>query len=203
MKPSFLQMLKSRLAGRDFIQDFYCKEKRTLDIGCGEGEFLERDPVTIEGVEPNDEAVARLTLKGLRITKGALPELPFPDATFEVVHSRNVIEHLDIPIAYSLISEGARLLKPGGFLIVASEVPTKRFWDTFGHVKPYPPKAIKKLLSEKSREEFEPVRGLVYVATIYLGEFYKNKFLYLLSSVIAYYLPLSRREYFLVMRKVG
>ena len=203
MKPSFIQMLKSRLEGRDFIQDFYCKEKRTLDVGCGEGEFLQRDPVNIEGIEPNAEAVARLTLKGFRITKGALPELPFSDATFEVVHSRNVIEHLDIPTAYSLISEGARLLKPGGFLIVASEVPTQRFWDTFGHVKPYPPKAIQKLLSEKSREEFEPVRGLVYVATIYLGEFYKNKFLYLLSSAIAYYLPLSRREYFLVMRKVG
>ena len=203
MKPSFLQMLNARLMGRDFIQDFYCKEKKTLDIGCGEGEFLQRDPKNIEGVEPNSEAVARLIHKGLRVTKGALPKLPFPSASFEVVHSRNVIEHLDIPTAYSLISEGARLLKPGGFLIVASEVPTRRFWDTFGHVKPYPPNAIKKLLNDKSREEFEPVQGLVCVTTIYLGEFYRNKFLYLLSSAMAYHLPFSRREYFLVMQRIG
>jgi SAM-dependent methyltransferase len=200
-KPSFVGLLSSRLAGKDFIQDFYCKGKRVLDIGCGEGEFLRRDPVHIEGVEPNDAAVARLAAQGLRVTKGSLPSLPFPDASFEVVHSRNVIEHLAISTAYSLVTEGARLLTPGGYLIIASEVVTKEFWDTFGHIKPYPPKAILKLLKEESREEFPPVTNLEYVATIYLGQYYRNRILYLFSSFIAYHMPLFRREYFLVLQK--
>jgi len=201
MKPSFLQMLKSRLSGRDFIHDFYCKEKHVLDVGCGEGEFLRRSPQTIEGVEPNEEAVKRLVSEGLKVTKGALPNLPFPGGSFDVVHSRNVIEHLDIPTAYSLVSEGSRLLKEGGLLIIASEVVTKEFWDTFGHVKPYPPKAILKLLSEKSREEFPPVTGLKHIATIYLGNYHRNKIQYLISCFIAYYLPFSRREYFVIFKK--
>jgi len=194
-------MVRSRLKGRDFIQDFYCRDKRVLDIGCGEGEFLRRDPEHIEGVEPNEDAVRRLRGAGLKVTQGKLPNLPFPEESFDVVHSRNVIEHLDIPTAYTLVTEGARVLKPGGYLIIASEVPTKRFWDTFGHVKPYTPQAIRRLLRVESREEFEPVTGLQYVATIYLGMYARNKFLYLAASFIAYYLPLFRREYFLVLSR--
>ncbi|MCX6786444.1 MAG: class I SAM-dependent methyltransferase [Candidatus Kaiserbacteria bacterium] len=201
MRPSFLQMLISRLSGRDFIHEFYCKEKHVLDVGCGEGEFLRRSPKTIEGIEPNEDVVKRLVVQGLKVTKGALPNLPFQDGSFDVVHSRNVIEHLDIPTAYSIVSEGSRLLKEGGLLIIASEVVTKEFWDTFGHVKPYSTKALLKLLNEKSREEFAPVTGLKHIATIYLGNYYRNKILYFLSCLIAYYLPFLRREYFIVFKK--
>ncbi len=203
MKPSFVRMLSSRLAGKDFIQDFYCQGKKVLDVGCGEGEFLKRDPKHIEGVEPNEAAVKRLAAQGLTVTRAALPHLPFQGASFDVVHSRNVIEHLDIPTAYSLITEGARLVKPGGMLIIASEVVTKGFWGTFGHVKPYPPGAILKLLRHESREEFDAITGVEHVATIYLGEYYRNRILYLLSALIAYHLPFFRRQYFLVLRKIG
>lgn len=203
MKPSFIRMLSSRLKGRDFIHDFYCREKRVLDIGCGEGEFLRRDPEHIEGVEPNEDAVRRLRSEGLKATLGKLPHLPFEDESFDVVHSRNVIEHLDIPTAYSLVSEGVRVLKPRGLIILATEMPTKKFWDTFGHVKPYTPKAIRRLLREESREEFEPITGIRYRTTIYLGAYSRNKLLYFASCLIAYYLPLLRREYFLVMEKIG
>lgn len=201
MKPSFLRMLRSRLAGRDFIHDFYCKGKHVLDVGCGEGEFIRRDPKNIEGVEPNTDAVKKLTAQGLKVTEGSLPTLPFPDGAFDVVHSRNVIEHLDISTAHNLLTEGVRLLEDGGVLIIASEVVTKEFWDTFDHVKPYPPTALLKLLSERNREKFSSVRGLEHVATIYLGNYYRNKALYFLSCLIAYYLPFSRREYFAVFKK--
>lgn len=194
-------MLMPRLQGKHFLYELYFKGKRTLDIGCGEGEFIRNDPMLIEGVEPNAEVVARLAIKGYRVAKGSLPQLPFADGSFEAVHSRNVIEHLDIPTAYSLLTESARMLTSGGILILASEVVTPRFWNTFGHTKPYPPGAIRKLLREESREEFDVIRDLEEVGTLYIGEYHRNRFLYLVSCLIAFYTPWLRREYVMMLRK--
>ena len=103
--------------------------------------------------------------------------------------------------AHMLITEAARVLKSGGLFVLASEVPTKKFWTTFGHIKPYPPEAIIKLLRRESREEFEGVDTLDYVDVFYFGDFFKNKILYVFSVFIAYYTPILRREYFLILRK--
>ena len=84
---------------------------------------------------------------------------------------------------------------------MSSEVVTERFWDTFGHVKPYPPGALQKLLRQKSREEFEPIVGLEYLGVFYLGEYFKNKILYGISAFLGYYTTILRREYFVVLRR--
>ncbi len=200
-KPSFLNIVTSRLRGKSFLYEFYFKDKKTLDVGCGEGEFLRLNKNAIVGVDLNERTVKKLIEDGYVAKVGSATDLPFPDATFERVHCRNVIEHMAIPDAYKLLKEAGRVLESGGLLVLASEVVTKKFWDTFGHVKPYPPHAIIKLLRDESREEFEKLEGFVYVDTLYFGDYYKNKFLYLLSVLFAYYTPLCRREYFLVLKK--
>lgn len=200
-KPSFLNIVTSRLKGKSFLYEFYFKDKKTLDVGCGEGEFLRLNKNAIVGVDLNERAVKKLIEDGYIAKVGSAIDLPFPDATFERVHCRNVIEHMAIPDAYKLLKEAGRVLESGGLLVLASEVVTKKFWDTFGHVKPYPPHAIIKLLRDESREEFEKLEGFVYVDTLYFGDYYKNKLLYLLSVLLAYYTPLCRREYFLVLKK--
>lgn len=200
-KPSFLNIVTSRLRGKSFLYEFYFKDKKTLDVGCGEGEFLRLNKNVIVGVDLNERAVKKLIEDGCVAKVGSATDLPFPDATFERVHCRNVIEHMAIPDAYKLLKEAGRVLESGGLLVLASEVVTKKFWDTFGHVKPYPPHAIIKLLRDESREEFEKLEGFVYVDTLYFGDYYKNKLLYLLSVLLAYYTPLCRREYFLVLKK--
>ncbi len=40
--------------------------------------------------------------------------IPFPDATFDVVYSANVLEHTADPV--KVLSESLRVLKPGGIL---------------------------------------------------------------------------------------
>jgi len=200
-KPSFLYILLKRLRGISFLYEFYFKGKKTLDIGCGEGEFLKHDPKLIYGVDANARAIDALKKQGFLVTEGNVKKLPFQNESFEAVHCRNVIEHLNTKDAHMLITEAARVLKSGGLFVLASEVPTKKFWDTFGHIKPYSPEAIIKLLRKESREEFEGVDTLDYVDTFYFGDFFKNKILYFLSVMIAYYLPFLRREYFLVLKK--
>ncbi len=199
--PSFLYILRARLARKSFVYEFYCKDKRTLDVGCGEGEFLKYDKKLIWGVDTNARVVERLHKEGFHVLKASATELPFPNAEFDVVYCHNVIEHMDIPSAYTLLTESARVLKSGGHFILASEVVTKKFWDTFGHVKPYPPHAVIKLLRPESREEFEGLDTVEPVGLFYIGEYFAWKPLYLLSVLLAYHVPFLRREYYLVLRK--
>lgn len=199
--PSFLFILRARLAKKSFVYEFYCKGKRTLDLGCGEGEFLKHDKAHMWGVDTNTRVIESLRKEGFHAVGASGTKLPFPDGDFEVVHCRNVIEHIDISSAYTLLTESARVLKKGGHLALASEVVTKKFWETFGHVKPYPPKAILKLLRPESREEFEGLDLFEPVGLFYVGEYFTWKPSYLLSVFLAYYLPILRREYFLILRK--
>ncbi len=196
MKPSFFYIVKSRLKRRDFLYEFYFKGRKTLDLGCGAGEFLRNDP-NIIGVESN----ARLAQRP-QVVLGNATKLPFEDQTFDAIHCRNVIEHLEVDEAYQMIKEGIRVLKPGGIFMIASETVTKKFWGTFGHTKPYPPGAIIKLIREENREEFEGLTSLEHLATFYLGNYSKYKLVYLLKGFLGYYLPaLFAREYFTFLIK--
>lgn len=200
-KPSFLYILAKRLQRKHFLYEFYFKGKKTLDIGCGEGEFIKNDPNKICGVDANERVIQALKNRGLQAVVGNVGQLPFKDGEFEAVHCRNVIEHLPVEYAYSLLKEAARILQSGGLFVLASETVTKKFWDTFGHIKPYPPEAVIKLFREESREEFDGIEGLEYVDILYFGEYFQNKFFYALSVFLAPYVPSLRREYFLILRK--
>jgi SAM-dependent methyltransferase len=54
--------------------------------------------------------------------------IPFPDASFDVVFSSNVLEH--VPDLRLTLSEVRRVLKPGGYAVHARPSPTWRFWTT-------------------------------------------------------------------------
>lgn len=199
--PSLLYIIRTRLSGKSFVYEFYCKGKKTLDLGCGEGEFLKHDKERMHGIDPNKRVIARLTGEGYHALCGSATDIPHADASFEVVHCHNVIEHLDIATAYTMLEESARVLKPGGHLLLSSEVVTKKFWETFGHVKPYPPAAVVKLLRPDSREEFDGIDTLESVGLFYIGDHHRNKFVYLVKFVLGYLTPLFRREYFLILKK--
>ncbi len=201
-KPSFLFILFNRIRKRDFLYEFFFKGKKTLDVGCGQGEFLKNDLKGIIGVDSNKNVVEKLLHEGLRVAAGEAHHLPFDDNSFDCIHCRNVVEHLTVDKAYGMLKECSRVLKSGGFFILGSEMVTRKFWGTFGHIKPYPPGAIIKLLRTESREEFEGIAELEYLDVFYIGNYFKNKLLYFLSFFAGYYFPeLFAREYFLVLRK--
>lgn len=94
---------------------------RLLDIGCGEGAFLEqarRRGWEVAGTEISAWAAAHAAATlGQDIFCGELREAAYPEAHFDAVTLWHVLEHVTAP--RSLLEEVRRVLKPRGVLIVA------------------------------------------------------------------------------------
>jgi SAM-dependent methyltransferase len=105
----------ARIEGRAF--------RVALDVGCGEGRFcriLRRLGIAATGVDPTprliDEAVRRDPSGDYRI--GRAEVLEFSDASFDLVVSYLTL--IDIPGLGEAVSEMARVLAPGGTLLIAN-----------------------------------------------------------------------------------
>jgi SAM-dependent methyltransferase len=97
--------------------------KRVLDAGCGDGygtALLARvasEAVGVDYERPVIERAQRL-YPAARFDTANLIELPYPDASFDVLVSMQVIEHLHTPQEF--LSECARVLTPDGLLILST-----------------------------------------------------------------------------------
>jgi SAM-dependent methyltransferase len=94
-------------------------EARVLDAGCGSGRTLEElSPYgEVYGIEldPGAADVARARAHG-EVRIGRLEELPWEDASFDLITCLDVIEHT--PDDRVTLRELRRVSRPGGFLLV-------------------------------------------------------------------------------------
>jgi SAM-dependent methyltransferase len=86
---------------------------RVLDAGCGEGVLVDEyaSRLAIEGVD--------LNYSGGRVRTGALTALPFEPSSFDAVLCLDVLEHLPLGDQSQAIAECARVLRPGGELLLS------------------------------------------------------------------------------------
>lgn len=88
-----------------------------LDAGCGGHRGCTRESpweeMEIIGVDQDPEVLKNPFCNKKII--GVLSDIPFPDASFDLIHCRWVIEHMEDPLR--TFREFARVLKPGGHLL--------------------------------------------------------------------------------------
>lgn len=199
----FIKVYKNLSKEKFFLKKYFLG-KKTIDIGCGQGDFLANDPDNFIGIDINKEFIDIARGKGLKVEVSSVDDLPFPNKYFDVARSDNVIEHLFPEQAYKMIQEAGRVLRPGGVFVISTPLSSKFFWDTFTHIKPYPPMAIRKLLREPEAckdtygriDDFQ-IEDIFYWGGGGLG----NKIFFILIRLIAFYLPIFRTGYTIILRK--
>ena len=106
-----------------------------LDAGCGTGAYSEAIVDRVGRVEALDMSQGMLDKAAAKLAdavardrigfhQGAITELPFGAASFDAVMINQVLHHLDddadYPLHRRVIGEFARVLRPGGALVVNS-----------------------------------------------------------------------------------
>ncbi len=107
---------------------------RVLDVGCGEGHFaaaLTREGVEVVAIDVAAEPLRRALVHAPELDVRLVEpegELPFEEASFDVVWAGEVIEHLADTSRW--LSEVRRVLRSGGTLLLSTpdHGPLSRLW---------------------------------------------------------------------------
>jgi SAM-dependent methyltransferase len=126
--PSPLDVLWDRIAEAE--------PGRVLEVGPGPGELSERMAnelgVEVVAVDISPRMVELTRERGIDARVGDVQELPFPDASFDLVVAAWVLFHP--PDLDRAMREIARVLRPGGRLVAAtnSEAHLQELWELVG-----------------------------------------------------------------------
>jgi len=131
-----------------------------LDAGCGPGvnsitlsrrglrvTAIDEDPEKLETLE----VLRQLLAPDMKLKRADVCRLPFEESSFDKVLCSEVLEHIEDD--HGAVSEFARVLRPGGLLVVT--VPSEasivhEYEDAFGHVRPgYSSESLQSLLTSQ------------------------------------------------------
>jgi SAM-dependent methyltransferase len=101
--------------------------RRVADVACGEGygsALLAAAASTVIGLDIDPGAIAHAAATyddpRLRFAIGSATALPLPDASVDAIVSFETIEHLPADAQPAMLAEFARVLAPGGVLVLSS-----------------------------------------------------------------------------------
>ena len=118
--------------------------RRVLDVACGEGYgsgLLAQVATYVTGVDIDAVTLAHARRryaerKNCTFVEGSAAALPIADASVDVVVSFETIEHLPVDDQPRMLAEFARVLAPGGLLVLSS--PNRpQYSDARGYTNPF------------------------------------------------------------------
>jgi 2-polyprenyl-3-methyl-5-hydroxy-6-metoxy-1,4-benzoquinol methylase len=128
-------LLPRQVVARDVVVTILRQSRgpqRVVDAGCGDGSFLEAlaahlpgDQVSYAGLDYSEYQLAKAAHLPYEFHRCDLGDgIPLADASVDVLHAAEVIEHLYDPDLF--VDECARVLRPGGRLVVST--PNLQAW---------------------------------------------------------------------------
>ncbi len=103
------------------VTRFFPHPGKVLDIGCGQGTFLEwlqREGWECQGTELTAESASRASRRGIPVSVGPLTEDQFRPLSFDLITLWQVLEHLPDPM--KTLKTATRFLKKGGILAIST-----------------------------------------------------------------------------------
>jgi len=118
--------METRRNGEVIVDNLDFAGKRVLDIGCGDGALVRlaaRGGARATGVDVSEAQLGRARgaepVADEDYQEAAAQDLPFDDATFDIVIFFNSLHHVPIEAMDLAMEEAARVLKPGGQFYVS------------------------------------------------------------------------------------
>ena len=131
---------------RDVTRHF-APTAKLLDVGCGTG-WLADHFARYTGIDGSPDAVATAVERGRAVQLGDVDEpLPFPDACFDGVVLKDLLEHVADPVA--LVGEVHRVLRPEGRVFASSPDAQRWVWDDYTHRRPFTRKSFRLLFRDQ------------------------------------------------------
>jgi SAM-dependent methyltransferase len=125
--------------------------RRVLDLGCAGGDLarLKPDGTTVFGIDANVRLLQRA--KSHEIVQAwdldRTPRLPFPDAYFDWVVAKDILEHLRQP--WKTLEEVHRVLRPGGGVLASVITPRSRHvWNDYTHIRGFTRSAVRQMFDD-------------------------------------------------------
>jgi SAM-dependent methyltransferase len=138
-----------------FYWSHLSEAKRVLDLGCADGDLglfkpngvevygLELDPMLVGQTAPHE--IAQVW------DLDQSEPLPFPDAYFDAVVAKDILEHLQKP--WRTILEIRRVTRPGG-IILASVICERghRTWSDYTHTRGFTMQSVRQMFTDAGLE---------------------------------------------------
>lgn len=141
MKPAVAHFYWSHLA----------QARRVLDLGCATGDLgrYKPDGTQVWGLDLDPVLVAQAaTYETAQVWDLDMPApLPFPDAYFDAVVAKDILEHLQKP--WRTLAEVRRVLKPGG-VVLASVIchRSQRTWSDYTHMRGFTMRSVRQMFTD-------------------------------------------------------
>jgi len=149
-----------------YVRYFRNAPGRVVDLGCGRGimlQLLNNAGIECYGVDRFPPALEICKSKGLQVIAGEVTEhlRDCPTESLGGIFCSHVVEHFFPPAVISLCREAIRTLRLGGrFMIITPNskdlnVIREIFWLDVTHVRLYPDRLLKSLLTQAGFREIE------------------------------------------------